>query len=106
MLEKTLECPLASKEFKPVHPKGNQPWIFIGMTDAEAEAQVLWPPDAKYQPTGKDPDTAKDWGQEEKEVTEDEMVGWHYWFNEHEFEQTRKQWRSGKPGMLQFMDMT
>ena len=66
MLEKTLECPLTSKEFKPVHPKGNQPWIFIGRTDAEAEAQVLWPPDAKHQPTGKDPDTGKDWGQERR----------------------------------------
>jgi len=88
VLEKTLECPLDSKEFKPVHPKGHQPWIFIGRIDAEAEAPVLWPPDAKHQPTGKDPDAGKDWGQEEKEVTEDEMVGWHHWFNGHEFEQT------------------
>ena len=75
MLEKTLESPLDSKEIKPVNPKGNQPWIFTGRTDAEAKAPVLWPPDAKSQLTGKDPDAGKDWGQEE---TEDEMAGWHH----------------------------
>ena len=73
--EKTLESPLGCKEIKPVNPKGNQPWIFTGRTDAEAEALVLWPPDAKSWLTGKDPDAGKDWGQEEKGATEDEMVG-------------------------------
>jgi len=83
-----LESPLNCKEIKPVHPKGNQPWILIGGTDTEAEVQILWPPDVNSWPTGKDPDAGKDWGQEEKEVTEDEMVGWHHWLNGHEFEQT------------------
>ena len=69
--------------------KGNQPWIFIGRTDAEAEALILWPPDAKNWFTGKDPDAGKDWGQEEKGVTEDEMVGWHHWLTGYEFEQTQ-----------------
>ena len=72
---------------KPVHPKGNQPWIFTGKTDAEAEALVLWPPDVKNWLTAQDSDARKDWGQEEKGTTEDEMVGWHHWPNEHEFEQ-------------------
>ena len=76
VLEKTLESPLASKEIKPVNPKGNQPWIFTGRTDAEAEAPILRPPDAKSRLIGKDPDTRKDWGQEEKGAKEDEMVGW------------------------------
>ena len=75
MQEKTLESPLDSKEIKPVNPKGNQSWMFIGRTDAEAEAPILWPPDAKSQLTGKDPDAGKDWGQEEKGVTEGED-GW------------------------------
>ena len=88
VLEKTLESPLDCKEIKPVNPKGNQPWTFIGRTDAEAEALILWLPDAKSQLTGKDPDAGKDWRQEEKETTEDEMVGWHHWLNGHEFEQT------------------
>ena len=87
VLEKTLESPLACKEIQAVSPKGNQPWIFIGRTDAEAEAPVLWPPDVKSWLLGKDPDAGKDWGQVEKETTEDEMVGWHHWFNRHEFEQ-------------------
>ena len=76
------------KGIKPVNPKRNQPWIFIGKSDAEAETPVLWPPDAKSQLTGKDPDAGKDWRQEEKGTTEDEMVGWHHWLNRHEFEQT------------------
>ena len=88
VLEKTLESPLDSKEIKPVNPKGNQSWIFIGRTDAEAETLILWSPDVKKWLTGKDPDAGKDWGQEEKEVTEDEMVGWHHWLNWHKFEQT------------------
>ena len=79
---------LDSKDIKPVIPKGNQSWIFIGRTDPEAEAPVLWPPDAKSWLIRKDLDARKNWRQEEKGVTEDEMVGWHYWFNGHEFEQT------------------
>ena len=75
--EKTLESSLNYKEFKPINPKGNQSWIFIGRTDVETEVPVLWPPDAKSQLTGKDSDTGKDWRQE-KQVTEDEMVGWHH----------------------------
>ena len=74
-LEKTLESPLDSKEIKPVHPKGNQLWIFIGRTGAEAEVPILWPPDVRSQPTGKDPDAGKDWRQKERGVAEDEMVG-------------------------------
>ena len=87
-VEKTLKSPLDSKVIKPVSPKGNQPWIFIGRTDAETECPVLWPPDLKSQLIGKDPDAGKDWGQDEKGVTEDEMVGWHHWLNGHEFKQT------------------
>ena len=85
MLEKTLESPLGSKDIQPVHPKENQSWIFIGRTDAETP--ILWPPDAKSLLTGKDPDAGKDWGQEEKGMTEDEMVGWYHRLNGHEFEQ-------------------
>ena len=85
VMEKTPESPLDSKEIKPVNPKGNQPWIFIGRT--AVEALVLWSPDAKSWLIGKDPNIEKDWGQEEKETTEDEMVGWHHWLNGHEFEQ-------------------
>ena len=88
MLEKTLESPLNSTEIKLVNPKGNQPWIFIRRTDAEAEAPILWPPDAKSWLIGKDSDAGKDWGQMEKGMTEDEMVGWHHWLNGHEFEWT------------------
>ena len=77
VLENTLESSLDCKEIKPVHPKGNPPWIFTGMTDAIAEA----PPDAKSWFTGKDPDSVKDWGQKEKEVTENEIFGWHHWLN-------------------------
>ena len=77
VLEKTLESPLDCKEIQPVHPQGNQSWIFIGRTDVEVEAPPLWPPDVKNWLTGKDPDTGKDWRQEEKGTTEDEMVGWH-----------------------------
>ena len=75
VLEKTPESPLDSKEIQPVHPKGNQSWMFIGKTDAEAEALILWPPDGKNWLTGKDPDAGKDWGQEEKEATKDKIVG-------------------------------
>ena len=86
MLEKTLESPLDSKEIKPVNPKVNQPWLFIGRNDAEAP--IFWPPDVKNWLTGKDPDAGKDWRQEEKVATEDEMVGWYHRLNGHEFEQT------------------
>ena len=78
--------PLDSKEIQPVHPKGNQCWIFIGRTDDEAETPILWPPDAKSWLIGKDPDAGKDWGWVEKGTTEDEMVGWHHQLNGHEFE--------------------
>ena len=88
MLEKTLENPLESKEIKPVNPKGSQPWIFIGRTDAEAEALILWPPDEKSWLTGKDLDAGKDWRQEKKRMTEDKTVGWHHRLDGHEFEWT------------------
>ena len=88
MLEKTFGSPLDSKEIKPVNPKENQPWIFIGRTDAKAEALVLWPPDSKSQLFGKDSDAGKDWGQEEKGTAEDGMVEWHHRLNGDEFEQT------------------
>ena len=85
MLEKTLESPLDCKEIQPVHPKGDQSWVFIGRTDVEAETPILWPPDSKSWLIWKDPDAGKDWGQEEKGTTEDEMVGWHHWLNGHGF---------------------
>jgi len=86
VLEKTLESPLDSKEIQPVHPKGNQSWMFIGRADAEAETPILWPPAVKSWLIGKDPDAGKDWRREKKGTTEDEMVGWHHWLNGHEFE--------------------
>ena len=86
VLEKTLNCPLDCKEIKPVNPKGNQSWIFIGRTDAEVEVPIHWPADAKNWLIGKDPDSGKDWRQEEG-TTEDEMIGWHPWLDGHEFEQ-------------------
>ena len=85
VLEKTLKNPLDFKEIQPVNPKGNQSWIFIGRTDAEAEAPILWPPDVKSRLTGKDP--GNDWRLEEKGMTEDEMVGWHHWLSRHECNQ-------------------
>ena len=88
VLEKTLQSPLDSKEIKPVNPKGNQPWIFIG--SAEAEALIFWPPEVKSWLTGKDPDAGKDWGQEEKGMTEDEMVGWYHWLNGHSLSKLRE----------------
>ena len=88
VLEKTLESPLDSKKIKPINFKGNQPWIFIARTGAEAEAPIPWPPYAESWLIGKDPDAEKDWRQEEKGVTEDKMVEWHHWLNGHEFEQT------------------
>ena len=88
VLEKTLESPLDCKEIQLINPKGNQSWIFIGRTDVEAETPVLWPPYVKNWLTGKDPDAGRDWGQEEKGMTEDEMAGWHHWLDAHEFEWT------------------
>ena len=88
VLEKTLECPLDCKEIQQVHPKGNQSWVFIGRTNAEAETSIYWPPDAKNWLIGKYLDAGKDWRQEEKGMTEDEMVAWYHWFNWYEFVQT------------------
>ena len=85
VLEKILESPLDCKEIQPVHPKGNQSWILIGRIDVEAETLILWPPDVKNWLIWKDPDGGKDWRQEEKGSTEDEMVGWHHRLNGHEF---------------------
>ena len=87
MLEKTRERPLDCKETKPVNPEGNKPWVFIGRTDAGAA--ILWPPDVRSQLLGKDPEAGKNWRQEEKGMTEDEMAGWHQWFDGHEFEQAQ-----------------
>ena len=102
MLEKTFESPLDCKEIQPVHPKGNQSWIFTGRADAAAEAPILWPPDAKSWLIRKDPDAGKDWKQEEKGMTEDEMVGWHHklkwiWV----WASSGKWWRTQKPDVLQ-----
>ena len=88
VLEKTLESPLDSEEIQPVHPKGYQPWILFGRTDAEADTPILWPRDAKNWLIGKDTDAGKDWRQKEKRATEDEMVGWHHGFNAHKLGQT------------------
>ena len=84
-VEKTLESPLDCKEIQLVHPKGNQSWVFIGRIDVEAETPILWPPDVMSWLICKDPDAGKDWRQEEKGTTEDEMVGWHHRLSEHEF---------------------
>ena len=86
VLEKTLESPLDYKEIQPIHPKGNQSWIFIGSTDVEAEIPILWPSNVKNRLIWKEPDAGKDWSQEEKEMAEDEMVECHHWLNGHEFE--------------------
>ena len=103
VLEKTLESPLDSKEIQPVYPKGNQSWIFIGRTEAEAETPILWPPDAKNWLIWKDPYAGKDWGREEKGTTEDEMVGWHHRLNGRVWIRSGSWWWTGKPGMLQSM---
>ena len=86
VLEKTLESSLDCKEIQPAHPKGNESWIFVGRTDAEAETSILWSPDAKNWRNRKDPGARKEWRQEAKGMTEDEMVGWHHWLNGHAFE--------------------
>ena len=85
VLEETLDSPLDCKKIQPVHPKGDQSWMFIGRTDTEAETPILWPPHAKSWLTGKDPDVGRDWEQEEKGTTEDEMAGWYHWLDAHEF---------------------
>ena len=85
VLEKTLESPLDCKEIQPVHLKGDKSWVFIGSTDAEAETPILWPPHGKSSLIGKYPDAGRDWGQEEKGMTEDEMAGWHHQLDGHEF---------------------
>ena len=90
VLEKTLESPLDFKEIQPVHPKGDQSWIFFGRTDAEAEPPLLWPPDSKNWLIGKDCGAGEDWKWEQKGTTEDEMVGWHHWLSGHEFEHFRE----------------
>ena len=105
VLEKTLESPLNCKEIQPVHPKGNQSWIVVGRTDAEAEAPIIWTPDVKNWLIGKDHDASKDWRQEDKGMTEDEMVGWHHWLDGHGFEQAqgvgdgREAWRVAVHGI-------
>ena len=104
VLEKTLESPLDCKEIQTVHPKGNQSWIFTGRIDVEGETPILWPPDVTTQLTGKDTDGKKDWRQEEKGTTEDEMVGWHHWQQwTWVWVGSRSWWWTGKPGMLQSM---
>ena len=102
VLEKTLESPLDCKESKPVHPKGDQSWVFIGRTAAEAETPILWPPHAKSQLIGKDPDGGRVWGQE-KGTIEDEMAGWHHQLDGHVWVNSRNWWLTGRPGMLRFM---
>ena len=102
VLEKTLESLSDCKETKPVNPKGNQSWIFIGRTDAETEAPILWPPDVKNWLIGKDPEAGKDWNQEEKGTTEDEMVGWHHWLDGHklwELVTDREAWHAAVHGV-------
>ena len=86
LLEKTPQSPLDSKENQAIHPKGNQSWLFIGRTDTEAAMSILWPHDAKNGLVWKDPDPVKDWRCDEKVMTEDELVGWDHWLNEHSFE--------------------
>ena len=103
--EKTLESPLDCKKIQPVHPKGNQSWIYIGKTDAKPETPILWPLDAKNWLIWKDRDAGKDWSREEKGTTEDEMVEMHHGLDGHEFEQTPSRWRKRKPVMLHSMGL-
>ena len=104
VLEKTLDSPLDCKEIQPVHPKGDQSWVFIGRTDVEVETLILWPADVKSWLIWKDPDAGKDWRWEEKGIRKDEMVGWHHWLNEREFEWTLGVGvGTGRPAVLRFM---
>ena len=104
VLEKTLESPLDCKEIQPGHSKGDQPWGFFGGNDAKAETPVLWPPHVKSWLIGKDSDAGRDWGQEEKGMTEDEISGWHNRLDGREFEwNPRVWWWTGRPGVLRFM---
>ena len=103
VLEKTFESPLDCKEIKPVNPKGNQSWIFIGRTDAEGEASSLWPPDVKSQLIRKDPDAGKDWRQKEKGVADDEIFRKHYHWMALIWENSQRLWRTRKPGVLKSM---
>ena len=100
VLEKTLESPLDCREIQPVHPKGNQPWLFIGRTDAEPEIPILCPPDAKNQLIGKDPDDGKDWRQKKKGTTEDEIAHWHHQCNGRVWVNSGRWWWAGRPGVL------
>ena len=106
VLEKTLESPMDSKEIQPVHPKGNQSWIFIGRTDVETEIPILWPPDVKSWLIWKHPDAGKDWRWEEKGTAEDEMVGWHHWLDGYELNKLqelvidRKAWHAAVHGIM------
>ena len=102
VLEKILESPLDCKEIQPVHSKVNQSWVFIGRTDAKAETPIFWPPDAKSWLIWKDPDSGKDWRQEEKGMTEDEMVRWHHQLNRH-WVNSGSWWRTRRPGVLRSM---
>ena len=110
VLVKTLESPLDCKEIQPVHPKGNQSWVFLRRTDVEAEPLIFWPPNAKNWLIGKDPDAGKDWEQEEKETTEDEMVGWHHRLNGHilgklqELVMDREAWHAAVHGVTKRHD--
>ena len=103
VLEKTLENPLDCKEIQPIHSKGDQSWVFFGRTDAEAETPVLWPPHRISWLIGKDSDAGRDWRQEEKGMTDDEMAGWHHRLDGHEFGWTRECRWTGRPGVLQFI---
>ena len=102
-LENTLESPLDCKEIQPVHSKGDQSWVFIGRTDAKAETPVLWPPHAKSWLIGKDSDAGRDWGQEQKGMTEDEMAGWHHWLDGCESLNSGSWWWTGRSGVLRFI---
>ena len=102
VLEKTLESPLDCKEIQPVHPKGNQSWVFIGRTDVEAETAILWPPDAKSWLIWKDPDAGKDWMWKERGTTEEEMAGWYHWLNGWVWVNSASWWWTGRPGVLWF----
>ena len=104
VLEKTLESALDCKELQPVHPKGDQSWVFTGRTDVEAETPVLWLPHVKSWLIGKDSDAGRDWGQEEKGMTEDEMAGWHHWLDGRwVWVNFGSWWWTGRPGVLRFM---